>query len=95
MNSAHYSLWSDSSYDLTDTLKYIRLGELLGQITLFTIGIIMSDWSNQGYAWFMHNSIMGVTLISTILMFIASLLSDDYRGLNEITGSFFAFSFAA
>ena len=64
-NSASTSLWT-KLVDLTTFMKYLRIGEFIGSVILFGIGIVMTDWRNEGYAWYIHNSIMGVTVLAIV-----------------------------
>ena len=71
-NSATESVFKSSTLnvDLTPMMLFIRIGEAMASIILFVIGLVMTDWRNEGYAWFLHNSIMGVTVLATLSLLI-------------------------
>ena len=69
-NSATESVFKTSSVDLTPMMLFLRIGEVMASIILFVIGLVMTDWRNEGYAWYLHNSIMGVTVLATLGLLI-------------------------
>jgi hypothetical protein len=77
-------------------MLYLRIGEVMASITLFGIGLFMTDWRNEGYAWFLHNSIMGVTVLATIGLLLSTILREHvYYVMNDLAMSFYTFSLAA
>ena len=77
-------------------MVFLRIGEVVASILLFVIGLFMTDWRNEGYAWFLHNSIMGVTVLATIGLLLSTILREHvYYVMNDFAMSFYTFSLAA
>ena len=93
-NSASTSLWT-KLVDLTSFLKYLRIGEVVGSVILFGIGLVITDWRNEGYAWYIHNSIMGVTVLATLGLLLSSLFPSVTIIIPDFATSFFTFALAA
>ena len=55
----------------------------------------MTEWRNEGYAWYIHNSIMGVTVLAILGLLLSSLLPTVTIILPDIASSFFTFAIAA
>jgi hypothetical protein len=55
----------------------------------------MTDWRNEGYAWYIHNSIMGVTVLATLGLSLSSLFPDVTIIIPDLASSFFTFTLAA
>lgn len=87
-------MWT-SYGDLTNFLKYLRIGEVVGSFILFCIGLIMTNWRNEGYAWYIHNSIMGVTVLATLGLMLCSLFPSMTIIIPDLASSFFTFALAA
>jgi hypothetical protein len=76
-------------------MKYLRIGEFIGSVILFGIGLVITDWRNEGYAWYIHNSIMGVTVLATFGLLLSSLLPTVTIIIPDLATSFFTFALAA
>ncbi len=93
-NSASTSLWT-KLVDLTSYLKYLRIGEVMASVLLFGMGLVMTDWRNEGYAWYIHNSIMGVTVLATVGLLLSSLFPTVTLIIPDFATSFFTFALSA